>query len=131
MKLKITLDGKAYEVDVDVVEDDRAQAGPVPYYQTAPTAVSSVVAPPPAAVGAPLPGGSGDESKVARSPIAGVVVKVNAQVGQEIQVNDPILVLEAMKMETNITAPATGKIKAINAKVGDAVQTGQVLVEFE
>jgi methylmalonyl-CoA carboxyltransferase 1.3S subunit len=130
MKLKITVDGKAYEVDVDVVDDDRGPAGPVSYYQSSPTAVSSVVAPPPpAAAGAPLP--AGDEAKVCRSPIAGVVFKVNAQVGQSIQVNDPILVLEAMKMETNITAPAPGKIKAINAAVGDAVQTGQILVEFE
>ena len=130
MKLKITLDGKAYEVDVDVVEDDRGPAGPVSYYQSAPTAVPSAPAPPPPAGGAPMPGGA-DEAKVCRSPIAGVVVKVNAQVGQSIQVNDPILVLEAMKMETNITAPAPGKIKAINANVGDAVQNGQVLVEFE
>jgi methylmalonyl-CoA carboxyltransferase small subunit len=72
-----------------------------------------------------------DESKVCRSPVAGVVVRVNAQVGQQIQANDPLLVLEAMKMETNITAPVAGKIKAINANVGDGVQVGQVLVEFE
>jgi methylmalonyl-CoA carboxyltransferase small subunit len=63
--------------------------------------------------------------------VAGVVVRVNAQPGQQIQANDPLLVLEAMKMETNITSPAPGKIKAINANVGDGVQMGQVLVEFE
>ncbi len=71
------------------------------------------------------------EDKVCRSPVAGVVVRVNAQVGQQIQANDPLLVLEAMKMETNITSPVAGKIKAINAGVGDGVQVGQVLVEFE
>jgi methylmalonyl-CoA carboxyltransferase small subunit len=71
------------------------------------------------------------EDKVCRSPVAGVVVRVNAQAGQQIQANDPLLVLEAMKMETNITSPVAGKIKAINAGVGDGVQMGQVLVEFE
>jgi methylmalonyl-CoA carboxyltransferase small subunit len=72
-----------------------------------------------------------DESKVCRSPIAGVVVRVSAQVGQAIQVNDPLLVLEAMKMETVITSPIAGKVAKVNANPGDAVQPGQVLVEFE
>ena len=72
-----------------------------------------------------------DESKVCRSPIAGVVVRINAQVGQQIHPNDPLVVLEAMKMETNITAPVAGKIKAINVGVGEAVAINQVVVEFE
>ena len=54
-----------------------------------------------------------------------------SQPGQQIQANDPVLVLEAMKMETNITSPVAGKVKSINAGVGDGVQVGQVLVEFE
>ena len=41
------------------------------------------------------------------------------------------MVLEAMKMETNITAPVSGKIKAINVAPGDAVTVDQVVVEFE
>jgi methylmalonyl-CoA carboxyltransferase small subunit len=72
-----------------------------------------------------------DESKVCRSPIAGMVVRVSAQVGQAIQVNDPLLVLEAMKMETVITSPSAGKVAKVNTNPGDAVQPGQVLVEFE
>jgi len=44
---------------------------------------------------------------------------------------DGLLVLEAMKMETNITAPGPGKIAAIPVKEGDSVQSGQVVVEFE
>jgi methylmalonyl-CoA carboxyltransferase small subunit len=89
-------------------------------------------APPPAAPPA-APGSTpvADEGKVCRSPIAGVVVRVSAQVGQAIQVNDVLLVLEAMKMETAISSPLAGKVAKVNAKVGDAVQAGQVLVEFE
>ena len=45
---------------------------------------------------------------------------MNSQVGQQIQSGDTLLVLEAMKMETNITAPGAGKIKKINVAQGDA-----------
>jgi len=72
-----------------------------------------------------------NEDKVCRSPISGIVVKVSAQEGQAIQTGDTILVLEAMKMETNITAPVAGKISKINVNPGDSVQAGLVLVEFE
>jgi methylmalonyl-CoA carboxyltransferase small subunit len=60
-----------------------------------------------------------------------VVVRVAVKAGQTIQVNDALLVLEAMKMETVITSPLAGKVAKINVNVGDAVQAGQVLVEFE
>ena len=51
--------------------------------------------------------------------------------GQSIQTGDTILVLEAMKMETNITAPMAGKIVKIRVNPGDSVKAGMVLVEFE
>jgi methylmalonyl-CoA carboxyltransferase small subunit len=53
------------------------------------------------------------------------------QPGQVILANDVLLVLEAMKMETFITSPRAGNIAKVNVGVGDAVQAGQVLVEFE
>lgn len=128
MKLRITVDQKTYEVDVEVAEDDRAPAGQShAYIPAAPTALPSAPPLPRAAA----PERHVAEDKVCRSPVAGVVVRVNAQAGQQIQANDPILVLEAMKMETNITSPVAGKVKSINAGVGDGVQVGQVLVEFE
>ncbi len=129
MKLQITVDQKMYEVEVEVVEDDRAPANPAHAYMPAgPTSVPSAPPPMPRAV---APESAANEDKVCRSPVAGVVVRVNAQPGQQIQANDPLLVLEAMKMETNITSPVAGRIKAINAGVGDGVQVGQILVEFE
>jgi len=129
MKLRITVDQKTYEVDVEVAEDDHAPAGVAhAYTPAAAVALSSAPPPPPRAA---VPDANVDENKVCRSPVAGIVVRVNTQVGQQIQANDPLLVLEAMKMETNITAPVAGKIKSINAGVGDGVQVGQVLVEFE
>lgn len=131
MKLNITVDGKSYEVEVEVADDDQPpQSGPYYYVPpTVPLAVPSLVPPPPPAGAAPS--GNVAEDKVCRSPIAGIVVRVTAKVGQQIQANDPLLVLEAMKMETNITSPVAGKVKTITAAPGEGVQIGQVLVEFE
>jgi methylmalonyl-CoA carboxyltransferase small subunit len=128
MKLKLTVDGKVYEVEVEVVEPESPQPGYVPPTGPArvPTAVPAIA---PAAPPTTAP--VADESKVCRSPIAGVVVRVSAQVGQVIQAKDVLLMLEAMKMETVITSPLSGKVARVNAYVGDAVQSGQVLVEFE
>jgi methylmalonyl-CoA carboxyltransferase small subunit len=128
VKLKITIEDKVYEVDVEVEEPEAPHPGYVPPVgQTRVPAARPVATPPPTSSGAaPV----ADESKVCRSPIAGVVVRVSAQVGQSIQVNDVLLVLEAMKMETVITSPAAGKVARVNVQVGDAVQVGQVLVEF-
>jgi len=53
------------------------------------------------------------------------------QPGQTLQVGDVLLVLEAMKMETQVTASAAGRVKAINVKTGESVHSGQILVEFE
>ena len=59
-----------------------------------------------------------------------MVVKVIAAAGDKIKAGDSILVLEAMKMETNITAPQSGVIASIKVAQGARVQTGDVLVEF-
>jgi methylmalonyl-CoA carboxyltransferase small subunit len=133
VKLKITVDNKTYEVDVEATEPERpVYGGYMPTHVTIPAPTQATV--PPAGV-APSPAaassGPVDEDKVCRSPISGIVTRINAQPGQQIQVGDPLLVLEAMKMETNITAPVAGKIKQINVKEQDSVQGGQVVVEFE
>ncbi|MFN7938948.1 MAG: acetyl-CoA carboxylase biotin carboxyl carrier protein subunit [Bryobacteraceae bacterium] len=126
MKLKITVNDKLYEVEVEASEPEPQQ--PV-YLPPTPTRIGAapVVAPPAAAGGPPVE----NEDKVCRSPIAGTVTRVLAQPGQTIQPGDVLLVLEAMKMETNITAPIAGKIASLPVKAGDAVQGGQVLVAFE
>ncbi len=129
MKLKIGIDGNEYVVDIEVLEDDAS--GPVylaPHGQ--PTTVQPTLVATPGAE-APPADENVDEAKVCRSPVAGVVVKLNVQPGQTLQINDLMMVLEAMKMETNITAPVAGKIKKINVGQGDGVKVSQVLVEFD
>jgi methylmalonyl-CoA carboxyltransferase small subunit len=124
VKLKITVDGTTYEVEVEASEPEVPRPAYTPAGRAA--APPPVVAPPPRAAGAPV----ADETKVCRSPISGTVVRVAAQPGQSLQIGDVLLVLEAMKMETNITAPVVAKVSKVTAQVGEAVQTGQVLVEF-
>ena len=129
MKLNITVDGKTYEVDVEAVEPDAPAQQLMRGLPPSPAKVRVPAAP------APTPAGSDNkpvnEEKVLRSPVSGIVIKVAAQVGQSLQTGDVLLVLEAMKMETNITAPGPGKITAIPVNAGDSVQSGQVVVEFE
>lgn len=129
MKLNITIDGKTYEVDVEVAEPE-APGGPQSvsgfHIGTAPLRVPAGLAPI-----APTADPNVNESKVCRSPVSGIVVRVAAQVGQTLQAGDILIVLEAMKMETNITAPFAGKIATLRVNQGDSVQAGQVVVEFE
>jgi methylmalonyl-CoA carboxyltransferase 1.3S subunit len=130
MKLNITVDGKTYEVEVEAVEP----TAPSPLLRGLPVTSSTVRVPAAPTPAAPAPAGDSkpvDEAKVCRSPVSGIVIRVVAQVGQSLQTGDVMLVLEAMKMETNITAPAPGKITAISVKEGDGVQSGQVVVELE
>ena len=128
MKLNITIDGKTYEVDVDAAEPETPAAVPP---NVSGASLGSMPVRVPAASAPPVESKPENEEKVCRSPVSGIVVRVAAQVGQAIQPGDILLVLEAMKMETNITAPSPGKVAAIRVNQGDSVQAGQVVAEFE
>ena len=58
---------------------------------------------------------------------SGKVFKVEASVGQAVKSGDPIVILEAMKMEIPVVAPEDGTVAGINVSVGDAVESGDVL----
>jgi len=134
VKLRITLDERTFEVDVEVAETEHADLPPAYPVGTARLSGSAASAPGAASTakagGAAPPAAVADESRACRSPVSGVVVKVVAAAGASIQAGESILVLEAMKMETNITAPVSGVIASIRVQQGDRVQTGDVLVEF-
>jgi methylmalonyl-CoA carboxyltransferase small subunit len=130
VKLQIGIDGKTYEVDVEVLEDDELPRMPnYGPYIAVPSTVQSARAPLPAS--SPAENEKVEESKVCRSPVAGVVIRVNVQPGQEIHANDLMMVLEAMKMETSVTAPISGKVKSVRAKAGDAVRVNQIVADFD
>lgn len=69
--------------------------------------------------------------KELQSPMPGRVVMIHVSVGQELQVGDEILSLEAMKMENSLKAEGIGKVKAILVENGQVVEKGVVLIEFE
>lgn len=120
MKLKVTVNGSTYDVDVEVEEAPQPTLGAV--------LVGSMSAHGVAPTAAKAPASS---SNALTANIAGTVVKVLVEDGQEVKEGDTLLVLEAMKMETEVTAPKDGKVAHVDVAVGDAVQGGQVLVEWE
>ena len=131
MRLNVTIDGKHYEVDVEAVEPE-ASVPQTRFYVTGKPTVRAVAPVAAAPVAAPqTAAASAEESKICRSPASGIVIRMAAKEGQKLQAGETIMVLEAMKMETNITAPGAVKIAKILVKEGDGVQSGQALVEFE
>jgi len=69
-------------------------------------------------------------SEPVTAPLAGNVIDVPVSVGQQVNAGDTVLVLEAMKMETNVSAPKSGQIATINAQVGDGVSVGDILLSI-
>ena len=77
--------------------------------------------------------GSGDRKRgpsVLKAPMPGLVVRVQVEVGQQVAAGDPVVVLEAMKMENQLKAPAPGVVGAVGVVQGEAVEKGRILLEF-
>ncbi|KJZ12852.1 oxaloacetate decarboxylase [Marinomonas sp. S3726] len=108
----VSVGGQEYVVQV-------ADGGDVTNIQptgAAPTAAATVAAAP-AASGEPVP-----------APLAGNIFKILVSPGQQVEEGETIFILEAMKMETEVSAPKSGVIGNIQVKEGDSVQVGQTLV---
>ena len=65
-----------------------------------------------------------------RAPMPGLVVQIRVQPGQEIKAGDPLIVIEAMKMENVLKARCSGTVKSIPVSIGQSVEKGDTLVEF-
>lgn len=65
------------------------------------------------------------------APMPGLILDINVRVGQAVNEDDPLLILEAMKMENVLTSPRDGIIKSVNVKKGAAVDKKHILIEFE
>ena len=66
-----------------------------------------------------------------KAPMPGLILEISIIIGQEVKENDPLLILEAMKMENSFLSPRDGIIKSIAVSIGNAVDKGQLLIEFE
>lgn len=117
-RLRITVEGKVYEVVVEVLDESGASVAlPAPMGLTAPAT------PTPAAA---QEGGSG----VVGSPLAGVVVSIQVQPGQQVAKGDQLLIISAMKMNTYVYAPADGRVDEILVKPGDTIEEGRALIRI-
>ncbi len=119
MKLTVTVNGITYAVEVEV-EEERRQLGSIVFG----SGHTSHQEPATASV-------QGVSANAVIAPLAGSVFKILVNQGDEIEAGQVLLILEAMKMETEITAPNAGVVTAVHVAVGDSVQGGQALVEIE
>lgn len=120
-KFNITVNGTAYEVEVEEV---RAAGAAAP--KAAAPAAAPKAAAPAAPAAAPKAAAAGERSVDA--PMPGKIVEVKVSVGQPVKAGDTLLILEAMKMQNEIAADADGTVKAINVTAGQSVKVRDSLV---
>lgn len=128
-KLRITVEGKTYEVEVEILGSRIASVAPAA--ASAPVASAPVSAPvaapaPAPKKAAPAPAGANDIV----CPLAAVVVAVNVKEGQQVKAGDLLVTLEAMKMNTPVNSPADGTVSKICVSAGQSVNEGEVLLSL-
>ena len=125
----ITINGVTYAVEVEEVAAGAAPAAPV-------AAPSPKAAPAPAAAPAPkaapaAPKAAGATGAVTvKAPMPGTIVKVNVKAGDAVKKGDVLVVLEAMKMENDVCAPADGVVASVEVAAGASVATDALLVSL-
>ena len=117
----ITVNGNVYEVTVE----EGASTGAAPASRAAAPAPKAA---PKAAAPAPAAGAQG--SVAVTAPMPAKILGIKAEPGKTVAKGEAIIVLEAMKMENEIVAPADGTIASINVSVGDSVEAGATLATF-
>jgi biotin carboxyl carrier protein len=118
----ITVNGTAYDV---TVEETGASAAPAAAPKAAPKAA-------PAAPKAAAPAASGAAGSVkVEAGAAGKIFKIEKNVGDAVKKGDAVVILEAMKMEIPVVAPADGTVASVNCSVGDSVEAGALLATLK
>ena len=127
MKYKVTLNNRVYEVEVEQGEamlvNEYELAAPAAAAPAAPVAAPVAAAPAAAPAAGALAAG-----EVVTSPMPGNILKINVAQGQHVNEGDVLIVLEAMKMENEISATKSGTVAQINVTKGAVVETGTPLV---
>ena len=128
MIYKVTLNGKIYEVDVEQGEATLLSEYEASLPEVAPTKQDVAPATQEQKVAPAVSSGASD--KAMKAPLPGVINAVKVTVGQTVKKGDVLIILEAMKMENEITAETNGKVSKIFVQKGATVETGAPLVEI-
>lgn len=138
MKYVATINGKKYEVEVEKLEaykslDRNGVAAPAAPVLPASAPVQRPAAPAPAPVAAapapaPAPAAAPAGATTVEAPMPGKILNIKVSEGQAVKFGEVVVIMEAMKMETEIVAPADGTVSKILVKAGDSVDTGAALV---
>lgn len=129
-KFKISIDGTQYLVEMEEVgaptptPADAAPA-PAPVAAPAPAPVPALAPTPEPAPAVPAPAPAGAFSQTA--PMPGTILDIHVHVGDTVAANQPIMILEAMKMENEVVAEQAGTIASINVEKGAMVNPGDTL----
>ena len=124
MKLRITIAGNTYEAEVEVLEEESAPSyAPLPAYVPVPNSFAFSAT--------EVVGNHDATDKVCRSPVTGLVIRVHVEAGQVVESGQLLMVLEAMKMETQVAAPCAGTVQKLHVTPGNSVKMSQVLVELD
>jgi len=127
----VFVDGQYYEVEVEALGGTPVLTGGTPKAAAVGTGVSPVVAAAPApvskAAAAPLEILAAGEVPL-RAPMPGMIISYSVQVGDKVAIGDLVCVLEAMKMQNSLPAPAAGVVKAINFDPGASVAKDTVIL---
>ena len=133
MKYVATINGKKYEVEVEKLEaykslDRNGVAAPAAPVLPASAPVQRPAAPAPVAA-APAPAAAAPAgATTVEAPMPGKILNIKVSEGQAVKFGEVVVIMEAMKMETEIVAPADGTVSKILVKAGDSVDTGAALV---
>ncbi|MFN2363411.1 MAG: biotin/lipoyl-containing protein [Halarsenatibacteraceae bacterium] len=129
-KFKITVEGKAYEVEVEEL-GNTSSSNPSPAQKTQATERVQAPAPKksPASSSKEQPAATG--GGIVEAPMAGKIIDVKVSEGEEVSQGDLIIVLEAMKMENEIYAPAAGEVTEVMVAADDSVNSGDSLLKIE
>ena len=115
-KYNVTVNGTSYEITLEVVNAADVKATP-----------AATPAPAAAPVATPAPAAAPAGGETVNAPMPGNILAVNVQNGAAVKKGDVLMVLEAMKMENEITSPCDGTVASVNVTKGTAVETGAVL----
>ena len=121
-KFKISIDGTQYLVEMEEVGAPVATPADAVAAPAAPAA-----APAPAAPAAPVSDGVPEGAHEQAAPMPGKILDIHVRIGDAVEVNQPVMVLEAMKMESQIVAEVAGTIASINVASGQMVNPGDLL----